>query len=166
MKEKESSRWLESMELVNSTAPIDVRAITVADRECDIYEFITHAEKIGAIFLIRAARDRTIHTQESGEDIDHLWTYLRKQKRAGLVEINVPARSGTKEPARIASASIRFAQVELKRPKKQRFTEACGIEKSTFVYAILIEEIDPPRASRRLSGCSLPILQYQIMTKL
>jgi len=143
LKEKESSRWLESMELTHTSSPKEVPVITVADRECDIYEFITHAEKINALFLIRAARDRTIYTSESGDDIDHLWTYLRGQKQAGKVVIDVPAK-GTNEPGRKASVSIQFAQVELKRPRKQRFTELCGIEKSVFVYAVLIEEISPP----------------------
>lgn len=154
LKEKESSRWLESMELTQKTCPQGVVAITVADRECDIYEFITHAEKIDALFLIRAARDRTIHTAESGDEVDHLWDYLRNQKRAGQVTVDVPARGN--EPARAASVSVQLAQVELNRPKKQRFTESCGIEKSVFVYAVLIEEINPPKG--------VTILEWMLLT--
>ena len=163
LKEKESSRWLEAMEVVQKTAPKKFPVVTVADRECDIYEFITHAEKIDALFLIRAGRDRTIRTLESGEDIDHLWDYLGNQKRSGEVTVEVPAK-GTSEPARQATVSIKFAQVELKRPNKQRFTESCGIEKSVFVYAVFIDEINPPKEVKALEWMlltNIPITNFE-----
>ncbi len=58
------------------------------------------------------------------------------------VKVEVPAKA-TNEPARVALVSVQFAKVELKRPRKQRFTEKCGIEKSVLVSAILVEEVGP-----------------------
>ncbi len=142
LKEKESSRWLESLELVTKSTPAGLIAITVADRECDIYEFVTHAQDINALFVIRAARDRTIHTAESGDEVSHLWDYLTAKKKAGDVVVQVPARRG--ESARNANVEVRFAQVELKRPRKQRFTEKCGIEKSAFVDVVFLQETEVP----------------------
>ncbi|MBC7691749.1 MAG: IS4 family transposase [Methylotenera sp.] len=142
LREKESTRWLNALEVTLKTAPEGITAVTVADRECDIYEFITHASRIDARFLIRAARDRTLFAPECGDDVEHLWKYLGDQKLAGHVSVDVPARGH--EAARTACVSIQFAPVELKRPRKQRFTEKCGIEKSTSVYAVLIREITPP----------------------
>ena len=92
LREKESTRWLNALELTRKTAPEGVVAVTVADRECDIYEFITHAARIDALFVVRAARDRTLFDPESGNEVEHLWEYLGDQKLAGHVSVDVPAR--------------------------------------------------------------------------
>jgi hypothetical protein len=38
-------------------APAGVPVVTVADRESDFFEFLTHAKELGAKYLIRARTD-------------------------------------------------------------------------------------------------------------
>jgi hypothetical protein len=149
IKEKESVRWLEALELVKKTAPEDLPVITVADRECDIYEFITHAQAIDALYVVRAARDRSIYTAENCDEVDHLWNYFEERNIAGETSVQVPSRS-PKEPAREAVVEVKFASVLLKRPRKQRFTEICGIEPEVLVYAVFLREAAPPEGATPL----------------
>ena len=147
--EKESVKWLNAVKIVQETVPTHISVVTVADRECDVYEFITESEKLGSLFAITAARNRTIYTTEEGDETSHLWSFLRAKKSAGKVIVQVPAK-GASEPAREATLNVKFSEVELKRPQKDRFKEACGIEKSVLVSAIFLEEINAPVGSEKL----------------
>lgn len=52
--EKESVRWLESLEATQSQIPTDISVITIGDREADIYELLVYPRRAGSEFLIRA----------------------------------------------------------------------------------------------------------------
>lgn len=41
-------RWLESLELTQGLVPAEVRMITIADREADIYELFAHQRRSGS----------------------------------------------------------------------------------------------------------------------
>jgi hypothetical protein len=63
IEEKESFKWLKGLEQTRDlTNQLGVRIVTVADREADIYEFLLDALDNGDHFLIRACRDRLMHT--------------------------------------------------------------------------------------------------------
>lgn len=158
--QKESNRWLRSLDAVMDSAPKEVQVVTIADRECDIYEFIAHAEQRDALFLIRASMDRAIYTAENESEVSHLWDYLESQPKVGEVQVDVPAK-GTKKPARIARLAVRFAQVEVKRPRRGRFNKKSKIEKSVFVHAILLQEINP---SKRVTPLEWMLLTNTVVT--
>lgn len=65
IEEKESSKWLLGLRETIERVPRGVKLITVADRESDFFEFITEAETLGALFLIRACGNRLLIPEDS-----------------------------------------------------------------------------------------------------
>src|SRR5688500_10319318 len=65
--------------------PSEVRLVTIADREADIFEFLAEAADLHAEYVIRAAQDRRL----KGE-VTLLWTYMAQQDVAGEVRVAVP----------------------------------------------------------------------------
>ncbi len=57
-KDKESRRWLEALEQTAASKVNREKIITLADRECDIYEFIASANALESKYIIRCCRDR------------------------------------------------------------------------------------------------------------
>jgi len=58
LEEKESSRWIQILEKSAADLPGTARAVTVCDREGDLYELLDTAERLGQPFLIRVAQNR------------------------------------------------------------------------------------------------------------
>lgn len=112
--EKESYRWLESLEKTQLLCG-NKAVITICDRESDIYEFFTHANQIGAQVLVRAAWDRIVFGSKHTNH-DTLWSYMKKQEIAASVVINVPAQRN--RPARNAKLEVRFAELLFTPPQR------------------------------------------------
>lgn len=112
--EKESFRWIESLretkELCNKA-----NVVTICDRESDIYEFFVEAEKIGTNVLVRASWDRIVSGSKHTPH-EKLWSYMKKQKLASMVTINVPAKNGKLK--RTAELEVRFAEIDLNPPQR------------------------------------------------
>ena len=113
---KESVRWLRSLEQLEGRQSLcpQTRLVSVGDREADIYElFVWAREKPGRPdLLIRAERDRLLEQSQ-----EHLIDHLHRQPVAGCLELRVPRRG--QRAARVASLSVRLAQVELRPPKRK-----------------------------------------------
>ena len=60
IEEKESYKWLESLEKVGTAFQIGTSAVHICDREGDIYELFCKAEKEGHQYLCRRAYERKI----------------------------------------------------------------------------------------------------------
>ncbi|MDR1317043.1 MAG: hypothetical protein LBK13_09245 [Spirochaetales bacterium] len=56
--EKESFRWLETLERSTADIPEGVKVISVCDREGDMYELFAKAGELGEAFLIRIVQNR------------------------------------------------------------------------------------------------------------
>ena len=54
IEEKESFKWLRALKETVQRTPAGVRVVTVADRESDLFEFLTEAKELRAKYLIRA----------------------------------------------------------------------------------------------------------------
>lgn len=156
IKKKESYCWLQGLERTTKLmADSKAKIVTVADREADIYEFIAKANELNASFIVRAAWDRAL--QNKDESIGYLWKHMSQKKCAGIVEVEVPARS-TKEPARTAKVGIYFSQVHLRRPEKDRFPAKSAVPKLTPVAVVWANEIDPPK--------KVTALEWMLLTNL
>ena len=68
IEEKESFRWLNSMNETHQRVPGDIPILTVCDREGDFYEFFSEAVDLGANFLVRIAQNRMV---DDGKKIFH-----------------------------------------------------------------------------------------------
>jgi len=132
---KESQKWLKSVQLVADlrTRCPEVRWVSVADREADVYDFLREADRLNVELVVRAAWDRRVAHPEA-----HLWAYLEGQPIKGTLTVSVAPRPD--RPAREAQLSVRFTQVTL-RPPRHRAAEQLS---PLTVWAILVREDLPP----------------------
>jgi hypothetical protein len=72
IEQKESHRWLESLELTQQWIPQGKRVVTVADREADIYELFVLPRRDGSEFLIRACQPRGVKQIATDLEIESL----------------------------------------------------------------------------------------------
>lgn len=103
---KESMRWIEGFERCAELATIlpDTRLVYVADRECDIQEFMIRARCHPSVdWLIRAAQDRTL------AEGDTLWYRLAQALIVGVVGFTLPARPNRR--SRAVVLTVRAEQV-------------------------------------------------------
>lgn len=133
IEQKESNKWLKSMDAVAEAQKQcrETVIVSVADREADIYELFEKAlrDKEGPKLLVRAERERLL-----ADGHGHLWEKLSLEDVQGIQEIRVPRRSN--RPARDAQLEVRFLEVKLKPPKKKPHLPEIK------VWAILAEEVE------------------------
>lgn len=130
--EKDSRRWLSGAESASALA--GAACVTVIeDREGDIYECFAfkpaNVEK-----LVRAAQDRSL------ADGTSLFSKAEAWEEAGRMTVELPAALGRK--ARTAELSVKFGEVEIKRPKHR--TAADGLPATISVTLVIGREISPP----------------------
>jgi hypothetical protein len=101
--EKESFRWLKTMERSTANIPEGVRVITVCDREGDIYELFAKAETLKQRFLIRIAHNRM--TVENRRILDE----IREKPCQARVGAAIPRDSRSGIPEREAVLQARYA---------------------------------------------------------
>lgn len=105
---KESMRWLEGFERCAELAASlpDTRLVYVADRECDMHEFMVRAQREPGIdWLIRATHNRCL------AEGDKLWDRLAQAPVLGEVSFILPARPH--RPSRPVVLTVRAERVTL-----------------------------------------------------
>jgi hypothetical protein len=136
--EKESAKWLTALDETVTLVPQEIRLVTIADREADIFEFLDRADQLAAEYVIRAAQDRRV----AGE-LGRLWAHLATQAVAGEVSVTIAARAGQNE--RSADLQVRVGQVTLQPPARPADDPGIWLEPLT-VWAIWLHEASPPPA--------------------
>ncbi len=143
--DKESHKWLTALRETASLTPAEIRLVTIADREADIFEFLAEADELQAEYVIRAAQDRRV----KGE-VGLLWAHMAKQEVVGTVTVEVAARSG--KPARQAELLVRAAHITLQPP--QRPVDDAGIWLEPLqVWALWLHEDAAPEGVEPLDWC-------------
>jgi hypothetical protein len=138
IEEKESGRWLETMEeaLAGVEIPEGTRIIHVCDREGDIYELYNEAESGGQNFLVRVVQNRkTTDDKRILEDI-------RSREAAGSVMVVIPRDTRRKLKRREAELEIRYGKYEIQRPLRLNKTE--GVAPVISANVIYVKERFPP----------------------
>ena len=157
IEEKESQRWLDSVERIEAVIPPEIAVITVADREADIYELFAQPRRKGSYLLIRAAQDRRV--KKGNGEIDKLFETLAQVEACGQKTLELKRTPNRK--ARKATLTIRFTTVELQPPQaSQESPSQPGIK----VQAILGSEENPPLGEKAISWLlltTLPVSNYQ-----
>jgi hypothetical protein len=111
IEEKESFRWLETLERSTADIPDDIKVITVCDREGDMYEFFAKAVSLNKPFLIRIVQNRM--TVENKRILDE----IKKKRPQGRVGVTIPRDSRNGIPKRDAVLQLRYACFQVKRPQ-------------------------------------------------
>ena len=140
--DKESHKWLSALRESVSMTPSEVRLVTIADREADIFEFLAEADELEAEYVIRAAQDRRL----SGE-AELLWAHMATQAVVGTVTVEVAARGA--KPARRADLLVRVAHITLQPPRREADDPGIWLEPLP-VWAIWLHEERPPEGVESL----------------
>ncbi len=163
IEEKESFRWLEGYRLACEVAREcpETHIISVADRECDIYDIFLDAQQqeLPADFVIRAKVDRS--TPE--RDLDAGPAAYRKVRdevagsRLRMTRtIHLPRTP--KREARDAVLEIRAIEVTVKPPHARSHLPAVTYN------VVLIEEVDPPDDGTAVSWLLITTLPIRTTT--
>ena len=156
IEEKESYRWLQSLEATKQAMTEDTHIITVTDREGDIFEFFALERPHNMDLLIRAVQDRRVQVDDS--DIGKLWNSIESAPIAKqTMTIHLEHRPGM--PARDVTLHLRWKTISILPPanKKKKYTPV------TFT-AILVTEADPPEGVEPLEWLlmtTLPVETFQ-----
>lgn len=136
IEEKESRKWLESLEAViqAKAACPQTHFVSVGDRESDVYDLFLVDRPAGVDLLVRAAQDRRTDGSEKT-----LWASMEAVPVAGEMAIRMGARADM--PARHASLQVRWKQITLRPPEKR---SKMGMKPVT-VWAVWALEAFPPK---------------------
>ncbi len=108
IEQKQSQRWLDGAQQSAEVCADAAQVTVIADRESDIYEaFAQRPPHVD--LLVRAMHDRSL------DEGDRLFARIDAQPIAGRVKLSLPAKPGRR--ARDAQLAVRFAPVQLARPK-------------------------------------------------
>lgn len=140
IEEKESVRWIESLEETQGLIPEGVGVITIADREADIYQLIAHPRRAGSELLIRAAQNRNTKRSAFSEEVQPLFEVMAESAVAGVLEIEL--QRTPKRKARTCELTVRYGRVWLQPPA--HLSEMAGIE----MWVVLAEEEKPPEKEK------------------
>jgi Transposase DNA-binding/Transposase Tn5 dimerisation domain len=166
IEEKESSKWLVALGETVQRAPAGVPVVTVADRESDFFEFLTHAKELRAKYLIRARTDRNLVPEDS-EGCASMLEALSDVPALGSMTIEVPGNGSRK--ARTACIEVRVAQVAIKAPQRRgAHAKASGSSEPVTVTLVGATEQSPPAGSDSISWVlltNLPVKDFESATE-
>jgi hypothetical protein len=137
IEEKESNRWLTTMENSDGDIPAVIKVIHVCDREGDMYELFDKAIQSGRYFLVRIAENRM--TVENVQILDK----IKKTRCKGRIKALIPRDSRHNLKEREVVLQIRYARYEIKRPQIKNKNKA--LLPSLAVNVIYVKEERPPQ---------------------
>jgi hypothetical protein len=148
--EKESQRWLDTMQVAEKAVPDGVQVVHVGDREADFYDFFVTAQTLQTQVLIRAVQNRKVQ-----HEFDYLLPTINQAPILSQRQISLQRQP--ERPARIAQVQLRAMAVTLEvpaqHPQRQEFTPIT-------LNVLLVEELAPPpgeTAIRWVLFTTLPI---------
>ncbi len=166
IEEKESSKWLVALKETVERAPVGVPVVTVADRESDFFEFLTHAKELRAKYLIRARTDRKL-VPEHSEGCVRMLDALSDTPALGNMTVEISSNGSRK--ARTADIEVRVAQVTIQAPyRRGAHAKASGSTEPVTVTLIGATEQSPPVGSDSISWVlltNLPVKDFDSATE-
>jgi len=154
IEQKESHRWLESLELTQQWIPQDKKVVTVADREADIYELFALPRREGSEFLIRACHPRGVKQRATDEDIESLQQVIAQTAACG--ELRLELQRTPKRKPRTATLTVRISSLYLQPPQQHPQRERLKPVRVQVVWAI---EEQPPAGEKAIAWLLLTTLE-------
>lgn len=136
IEEKESYKWLESMDKSQLGIPEGIRLVHVGDREADVYEFFDHAIANDQDFLVRVVQNRK--TTEACK----LFDKVKNEPSAGEVIVEIPRDTRRNVPKRTTTLEIKYCRVNILAPVNtpKEFRKNASVALSI----LFVQEINPP----------------------
>lgn len=151
IEEKDSYRWVESLKQTNDAFQNrSTKPITICDRESDIFNFFHLATDLDMKVVVRANHDRKVNKSSPYSEVtgEELWTYMKKKRAKGVIEVNIPARN--KQPERIAICTVKFSRVTFTPPRNHPNKKELY---KLSLSAIYVSEKNAPRIHHPSIGC-------------
>src|SRR5216110_1047651 len=157
--EKESQRWLDSLQATQSAVQGGTRIITIADREADIYDLFALPRAANMDLLIRANYDRRV--QVDNEEIGKVWDSVEQTPVQGTVTVHLEHKPGQK--ARDVELTLRYRNLSIiPAVSDPKGLHAC--HEPIPLTAILVLEEDPADGETPLCWLlltTLPVESFQ-----
>lgn len=136
IEEKESYKWIESMEKSSKGIPEDIRIVNVCDREGDIFEFFLKCKQEDRLFLVRATQNRT-----TDEELK-LFERINNEVVSGKVIVRIPRDTRKNNPVREATLETKYASIKVAVPGylKSKYKKLEYLD----ITIILAKEINVP----------------------
>jgi hypothetical protein len=153
IEEKESYRWLQSLEATKNAVDPNTHIITVADREADIFELFALPRPDNMDLLIRATQDRCVQVEDC--QMKKLWESVESvPESVETMTTHLEHRPGEKE--RDVTLTLRWKSVTIIVPayKKKKYS-------NVTLTAILATEKEPPEGVEPLTWLLLTTLPVQ-----
>lgn len=144
--EKESWKWLKALGATQKNAPSGVKVVTVADRECDFFEFIAAANSQASSFVIRAKHDRKLDADDDSA-FDKISNAVQGSEVRGRYTIEILGNS--KRSSREAEVEVRFCEVTIPPPASSVRTNADP--EPLVVNVIAVREVSSPHDAEPIS---------------
>jgi hypothetical protein len=135
IQDKESGRWLQTMQTAQNNAPEGTKLVHIADREGDIYEYYNIALNTKQSFIIRAKHDRL--TPEG----THIWEEVVRSKPRGQIKLLVAKNSKSQTEEREAILTLRYITIKIQKPQNRTEPE---LPSELTVNLVNVVEEDPP----------------------
>jgi hypothetical protein len=153
IEQKESYRWLQSVEAIQKAFSADTHIIIVADREADIIELFALPRAKNVDLLIRATQDRCVQVED--EAMKKLWESVEAVPEATeTITTHLEHKPGV--AARDVTFPLRWRTLTLLVPAKKRKTYP-----SVLLNALLVTEKEAPDAATPLSWLLLTSLPME-----
>lgn len=144
--EKESFKWLETVEKASIDQPEDVKYIHLCDREGDIYTLFSYAIKNNQHFIIRNIHNRKM--QGKNEEKDYILEHMKKaaEESTETILVQIPRDSHTKREKRNATVKVSFEKIRLHKPENTKDK----VPETLELYSICVLELDAPEGVKAL----------------
>ncbi|MFC6550371.1 IS4 family transposase [Cohnella cellulosilytica] len=136
IEEKESYKWLKSMDNSSAGIPEGIRLVHVGDREADVYEFFDHALASEQEFLVRVVQNRL--TLEA----DKLFDGVKQEPSCGQIVVEIPRDTRRNLPEREATLDIRYGRAQVKVPAN--LPNKWLNSRSASLSIVYVRELNPP----------------------
>ena len=163
IQKKESFKWLQALQETVDLNSEGTQIVTIADRESDIFEFLSAAEKLNTSFVVRNRMDRTFFN-EKGEKT-RLWTEISTLPAVKTMTIKIPKNLNREE--REATVEVRHTHGDIPirinvvyGPKNKKH----DIHEKVTVHVVNVKEVNPPKGVEAVNWTLLtntPVIDAQ-----
>lgn len=147
--EKESQRWLDGLEQTQELVPAEIKVVTIADAEADIFDLFSKNRPQNSHLLIRGSHNRKVN---------HTANYLHQAIRItpGCGTLLVEVKRNLEAAARTAELIIKYTTVEVEVPRHHMGRSQL---KPVKLQVILAAEENPPAQVSPISWLLLTTLE-------
>jgi len=145
IEEKESYKWLETLDHAGASFPEGTMVVHICDREGDIFEFFCKAKRENALYMCRNAHNRNVEEENGAKKLDE---FVDALPESGRISVRVPRDSHSKREARNAEVGIKYGKCKI--TKSSNLEGNKELPKSIEVYVVSAVEIDAPQGQEKI----------------